>query len=82
MLLDLSQIKLHLFHVERVGLEEHVLHPEQDDGLNQELEPLALPVLEGGAEEPGLELVHRERLPVLGRFIADLDEHRDELTTP
>ncbi len=79
MLFDFGKVELHLLHVERVCLEEHVLHAEQQDRLNKKLKPLALPVLEGSAEELRPELVHGKGLPVLVRFIADLDEHRDEL---
>lgn len=82
MLLDLGQIQLDLFHVLSVDLEEHVLQPQQYDGLNEQLEPLALPVLECGAEEPRPELLHRERLAVLARLVANLDQHRDELPRP
>ncbi len=35
MLLDLRKIELHLLHIERVGLEEHMLHPEEHDGLHE-----------------------------------------------
>ena len=65
MLLDLGEVQLDLLHVAGISLEQHVLHAQQHDGLDQKLEPLALPVLEGSAEESGPELVHLERLPML-----------------
>src|SRR3954467_15418533 len=74
MLLDLGQVMLYLLHVLGVGLEKDVLHAQQDDGLDEELEPFALPVLERRTPELRPELAERERLTVLAGLVADLDQ--------
>jgi hypothetical protein len=50
--------------------------------LDEQLQPLALPVLERGAPELRPELGHLEGLTVLTGVVADLDEHGDELADP
>ena len=56
--------------------------PEQDDRLDEELQPLALPVLERRAPELRPELAEREGFTVLTGLVADLDQHGDELGAP
>ena len=71
-----------LLYVLGVRLEQQVLHAQKDDGLHEELQPLALPVLERRTPELRPEVSERKRLAVLACLVAHLDQHGDELRAP